>query len=205
MIVNIVFLITVVLSSIFPVKLTSFKDPAFVTYIFLSIAIMAMYPIIFSNVNTMSEVAIKREVEMQNKLLLAQIEAGSIQLEADSHARHDRRHHNLVMLEFANNNDIESVREYLSNLVENESVLCNEKRYCENIMVNTILTVYTRRAKEQDIQVNVSACVSRNLNVAPQDLVTVIANLFENAINAAEMVKNRQRYVNVSIKDNEKR
>lgn len=204
-IVNVVFLLTVVFSSIFPVMLTSFKDPAFGTYLFLSIAIMAMYPIIFSNINSMSEVAIKREVEMQNQLLLAQIESESRQLEADSHARHDRRHHNLVMLEFVNNNDIESMREYLGNLVKSESALSDEIRYCENITVNTILTVYARRAKENDIAVNVSANVSRNLNVAPQDLVIVVANIFENAINAAEKLKNQKRYVDVSIKDDTKR
>ena len=71
--------------------------------------------------------------------------------------------------------------------------------------MNAILTTYARRAKESDIEVNISATVSRSINVAPQDLVIVIANIFENAINAAEKVKNQKSYVNVSIKDNEKR
>ena len=55
------------------------------------------------------------------------------------------------MLEFANNNDIESVREYLRTLVKNEGEVWGEVRYCENMTVNTVLTVYIKRANESEI------------------------------------------------------
>jgi len=203
--VNIVFLITVILSSVFPVKLMNFDDPAVITFIFLSLSIMAVYPVIFSNINSLSEAAAKRETERQNKLLLAQIEAETAQLAADSQARHDRRHHNLVMLEFANNNDIESVREYLRNLVESESEVFGEARHCENMTVNTVLTVYERHARENGISVKISANASRDLAVSSQDLVIVIANLFENAIHAAEKLKNKENRVDITIKESVRR
>ena len=203
--VNIVFIITIILSSVFPVRLTSFSDPAVITFLFMSVSIMAVYPVIFSNINSMSEVAAKRETERQNKLLLAQIEAETAQLAADSQARHDRRHHNLVMLEFANNNDIESVREYLRNLVESESEVFGEARHCENMTVNTVLTVYERHARENGISVKISANASRDLAISSQDLVIVIANLFENAIHAAEKLKNKENRVDISIKESVRR
>ena len=203
--VNIVFLITVILSSVFPVRLTSFRDPAVFTFVFLSVSIMAGYPVIFSNINSLSEAAAKRETERQNKLLLAQIEAETAQLTADSQARHDRRHHNLVMLEFANNNDIESVREYLRKLVDNESQVWGEKRYCDHMTVNTVLAVYCRRAEESGINVSISASVSRELDVLPQDLVIVIANLFENAINAVGKLTIDRKYIEISIKERAQR
>ena len=203
--VNIVFIITIILSSVFPVRLTTFRDPAVITFIFLSVSIMAVYPVIFSNINSMSAAATKREVIRQNNLLLAQIEAENKQLAADSQARHDRRHHNLVMLEFANNNDIESVRAYLSNLVESESEVWGEVRYCENMTVNTVLTVYERRAKENGISVKVSATASRDLDVSPQDLVIVIANLFENAIHAAEKLKGNNKSIDIYMKESAQR
>ena len=203
--VNIVFIIAIILSSVFPVRLTSFGDPAVITFIFLSVSIMAVYPVIFSSINSLSEAAAKRETERQNKLLLAQIEAETAQLAADSQARHDRRHHNLVMLEFANNNDIESVREYLRNLVESESEVFGEARHCENMTVNTVLTVYERRAKENGIFVKISANASRDLAVSPQDLVIVIANLFENAIHAAEKQKSKENRIDISIKESVRR
>ena len=203
--VNVVFIITIILSSVFPIRLTSFRDAGFATFLFLSISIMAVYPVIFSSINHMSEAAEKREVETQNKLLVAQIEAETAQLAADSQSRHDRRHHNLVLLEFANNNDIESVREYLRGLVDSDSEVWSEARYCENMTVNTVLTVYERRAAENGISVNISAKASRDISISPQDLVIVIANLFENAINATLKLKNEDRRINIYIKDSAQR
>ena len=203
--VNVVFIITVMLSSAFPVRLTGFSDPRFSTFLFLSISIMAAYPVIFSSVNHMAEAAEKREVETQNQLLLAQIDAESAQLAADSQARHDRRHHNLVMLEFANNNDIESVREYLASLVDRDSEVWGDVRHCENMTVNTVLGVYERRAKENGISVNISAKASRDLPILPQDLVIVIANLFENAIHAASKLKVKDKCIDIHIKESTQR
>ena len=203
--VNIVFLITVILSSVFPVRLTTFNDPAVITFIFLSVSIMAVYPVIFSNINSLSEAAMKRAVETQNELLLAQIEAETAQLAADSHERHDRRHHNLIMLEYANNGDLESVKEYLSNLVESDNEVWGEVRYCENMTMNTVLAVYERRAKENGIAVKISAEGSRDLNVLPQDLVIVIANLFENAINATAKLKKNDKRKDILIKERSQR
>ena len=203
--VNVIFLITVILSSVFPVRLTSFTEPAFITFVFLSISIMAVYPVIFSSIKHMSEAAEKRAVETQNKLLIAQIEAETAQLAADSQSRHDRRHHNSVMLEFANNNDIESVREYLKSLVESDNEVWGEVRHCDNTTINTVLTVYERRAKENGISVKISAKASRDLEVSPQDLVIVIANLFENAIHALEKHKSKKKLIDILIKSNAQR
>ena len=198
--VNVIFLITVILSSVFPVRLTSFTEPAFITFVFLSISIMAVYPVIFSSIKHMSEAAEKRAVETQNKLLIAQIEAETAQLAADSQSRHDRRHHNSVMLEFANNNDIESVREYLKSLVESDNEVWGEVRHCDNTTINTVLTVYERRARESGISVKISAKASRDLEVSPQDLVIVIANLFENAIHATQKHKGQKKLIDIIIK-----
>ena len=203
--VNIVFMITIILSSVFPVRLVSFGDPAVITFAFISVSIMSVYPVIFSSINSLSEAATKREVEAQNKMLIAQIEAENAQLAADSQARHDRRHHNLVMLEFANNNDIERVREYLKSLVESENEVWGEVRYCENMTINTVLTVYERRAKENGISVQISANASRDLDVSPQDLVIVIANLFENAIHATAKHKGKKKLIDISIKGSAQR
>ena len=203
--VNVFFVIMVIFSSVFPIRLTSFGDPAAITFIFLSVCILAVYPVIFSSINSMAEVATKREVERQNKILLAQLEKENMQLAADSRARHDRRHHNLVMLEFANNNDIESIREYLRNLVESENEAFGDIRYCENKTVNTILTVYERRARENGISVKISVNASRELDILPQDLVIVIANIFENAIHAAAKLKGTNKYIDISIKESAQR
>lgn len=203
--VNTVFIITIILSSVFPVRLTSFNDPAVITFVFLSISIMAVYPVIISSINHMSEAAEKREVETQNKLLVAQIEAESAQLAADSKSRHDRRHHNLVMLGLAKSGDLETLTKHLTNLVDDDNKVWGETRYCENNTVNMILTMYKRRASQNGISVKISAKASGSLAVPPQDLVVVIANLFENAINEVANLKSKEGYIDIQIKDSPER
>ena len=203
--VNLVFILTVVLSSVFPEKLGSFYDPGFVTFVFISVSIMAVYPVIFSNINSMSEASMKREVEAQNAMLLSQIEAENALLAADSQSRHDRRHHNLVLLELARNDDVEGVKEYLQNLVNGEAEVWGSGRYCDNTTVNTVITVYERRARQNGICVNVSAFVTNELELLPKDAVIVIANLFENAINATEKLKGGEKIINISIKEDTQR
>ena len=102
-------------------------------------------------------------------------------------------------------NDIESIKKYLSSLVERDSKVWGEVRYCDNLTVNTVLTVYERKAKENGISVNIKASANRDLSVAPQDLVIVIANIFENAINAVSRLKSREKYIDVTIKDSAQR
>lgn len=203
--VNIVFMINVILSSVFPIRLTNFNAPTVNTFIFISVSVIVVYPVIFKSINSLSEVATKRQVEIQNKLLLAQIEVENKQLALDSQARHDRRHHNLVMLEFVNKNDIESVRKYLRSLVESEITAFNEVSYCENMTINTILSVYERCAKQSNISVKISAKASKEMDILPQDLVIIIANLFENAINATEKIRNKDKTIDIYIKESTQR
>ena len=203
--VNVIFLVTIIFSSVFPIRLVSYKEPAFVTFILLCVSILVVYPVVFLCINSMSEASMKKEIEQQNQLLLAQIEMEKLQIEADSHLRHDRRHHNLVLYEFANRNDIESIKEYLSGLIENESHLINEKKYCDNRTINTVLSVYEKRALEKGIAANVSVHAGSDLTVLPKDLVVIIANLFENAINETERLKNKDKWIDISIKESARR
>ena len=62
-----------------------------------------------------------------------------------------------------------------------------------------MLTVYERRARESGISVKISAKASQDLEVSPQDLVIVIANLFENAIHATQKNKNN-KVIDIIIK-----
>ena len=203
--VNVVFMITIILSSVFPIRLSSFRDPAFYPFLFLCISILAVHPVIISSINNMSEAAKKREVETQNKLLIAQIEAERAQLAADSKSRHDRRHHNLVMLGLAKNGDLETLTKHLKNLVDDDNKVWGETCYCENSTVNMILTMYKRRASQNGISAKISAKASDSLAVPPQDLVVVIANLFENAINATEKLKDQDKNIDIYIKDSPER
>jgi hypothetical protein len=100
---------------------------------------------------------------------------------------------------------LSGIRKYLKNIVESENMAWSEVRHCENRTVNTVLTVYERRAKENGISVKISANASHDLEVLPQDLVIIIANLFENAIHAAEKLESKDKYIEISIKESVQR
>jgi len=203
--VNIIFVITIVATSVFPVKIASFYVPEFIPFLFLSISIFAVYPVIFSNIKNMTEVATKRETEQQNKLLLLQIEKEKLQMTHEYMAIHDRRHHNLVLLKLANNNDIESVKEYLKTLVEKDSANFGESNYCQNTAINTVLSVYEKKANDAGITVKIAARAGQNIPVSPQDLVIVIANIFENAINATKKLKSKDKVIDIDIREKQTR
>ena len=67
------------------------------------------------------------------------------------------------------------------------------------------LTVYERHAKENGISVKISAKANRDLPISPQDLVIIIANLFENAIHAATKLKSKEKHIDIYIKDSAQR
>ena len=203
--VNCIFVITIVATSVFPVKITSIYMPEFVPFLFLSISIFAVYPVIFSNIKNMTEVAMKRETEQQNELLLLQIEKENLQMAQERRIRHDRRHHNRVLLEFANKNDIETVKDYLKTLVDDDSDSLREISCCKNPTINTVLSVYEKKAKEAGIKVKIAARAGHDIPVSPKDLVIVIANLFENAINATKKIKSGEKLIDIDIREKENR
>jgi hypothetical protein len=203
--VNCIFVITIVATSVFPVKITSIYMPEFVPFLFLSISIFAVYPVIFSNIKNMTEVAVKRETEQQNELLLLQIEKENLQMAQERRIRHDRRHHNRVLLEFANKNDIETVKDYLKTLVDDDSDNLSEISGCKNPTINTVLSVYEKKAKEAGIKVKIAARAGHDIPVSPKDLVIVIANLFENAINATKKIKTGEKLIDIDIREKENR
>lgn len=109
------------------------------------------------------------------------------------------------MLEFINNNNIDSVRKYLNNLVESEAEIAAGMRYCANMTINTVLTAYERKARASGIAVSISSSAGQKLDISPQDLVIVIANLFENAINATAKLKTKEKFIDISIRENTQR
>jgi len=196
--VDIIFLMAVIASSVYPNRIQSLQDTAFLPYLFLSVAIIGVYPIVFSNIKNISENAIKKGVERQNKLLLAQIENEKMSIATSNRARHDIRHHNLVLMGFAKQDDMESIRKYLDNLIA-EDMETAEKRYCKNATVHTVLSVYGKQADRDGICVNISASAGENLAVSPQDIVAILANLFENAIHGA--AKEEDPFIRIDIRE----
>ena len=125
-----------------------------------------------------------RMVQWQLSAMTERIESVSAMEDQLRRARHDLRHHNRTLAAYARQGDTEGLLHYLEqqDAYERESVM---QRFCENETLNNILRVYGRMAAQRSVRTEVLAQAPAALPVRDPDLVAIVANLYENAINGA--------------------
>ncbi len=120
-------------------------------------------------------------IQMNHRLLERQIEILEESAESGRQIRHDVRHHNAVIAEYARRGQKEELLQYLEEY-DRETDLGVEENICANAAVNNIIAAYTRKARSEHIKVTLDIELGRKLMIANIDLVAIIANAYENAI-----------------------
>lgn len=123
----------------------------------------------------------KELLETNERLIYRQLELMNESKEELARIRHDARHHCLLIEEYIRNGMHDKLLTYVKQFrkdIESQKTEC----VCGNETINSILSVYARRAAEKKIQVTMHAKVAGDIAVRDIDLVAVIANIFENAI-----------------------
>ena len=173
------------------------KTDIIVTYIlvgFLCIALIITVLDIYNRSVQDKFIALERHYSVQTELLQSQMESSDY----IKRMRHDMRHHNAVIAEFARKGDMEGLLSYLDSRNE-EDEKYSAKIYCMNAVVNNIITVYCRNAGRKGVEMLVSAEVPADVSVEETDLTAILANLLENAINAAEASGEEKKEVDLRI------
>ncbi|MEY8319998.1 GHKL domain-containing protein [Lachnospiraceae bacterium 46-61] len=99
--------------------------------------------------------------------------------------RHDSRHHNLIIAEYAKKGDIDGLLQYLSE--QEQEIESNAfKLYCENRTINSIFTVYAEKAEMAGITISVDAKVGNDINIRDIDLTAILGNMLDNAIHGCQ-------------------
>lgn len=129
-------------------------------------------------------------MKMNQRLLERNMELLEESAESGKRIRHDVRHHNTVIAEYARRGQNGELLQYLKEYTRKTDSGISEK-ICANTAVNNILSAYTRKAKRQQIQVTLDVELNRKLSIPNIDLVTILANAYENAIFACMEVKNQ--------------
>lgn len=112
--------------------------------------------------------------------------------------RHDMRHYSnmidalLAQEEYA---EIRKITAYI-NEVSDEN---KPEKYCENIIVNSILSEMMKKADTLAVDVRLDATVPRKLPVNDYEFAAVTANLLENAINCVKDLKQKAKTVEVKL------
>ena len=160
-------------------------------FVLIMILMPAMYLIIFkvlfNQQRLVDEQEKKRNIEIQTQLLQNELEIDQKYLRQAQRTQHDYRHHNMMILQFAQSNDVKSIIDYIDDLDDCE--LYSDIRYCDNICVDNILRFYIGNAQSAGITVKYDVDIDESTNIQDVDLVAILANVLENAIHAAEAVE----------------
>lgn len=73
------------------------------------------------------------------------------------------------------------------------------KKYCENVVLDAVLSSYIGKAERKGIAVTVSVRFPDELPVSDAELATVFANAIENAINACGKLEPEKRYIDIKV------
>ncbi|MCM1284401.1 MAG: GHKL domain-containing protein [Roseburia sp.] len=137
------------------------------------------------------EKEIEREnqlIQMNHRLLERQLETLEEAAAEGRRIRHDIRHHNAVIAEYLRQGKRQELLQYLKEYDEEmESDI--PEMICANSAVNSILAAYTRKAQREQIQVKLEIEIGRDITIPSIDLVTILANAYENAIYGCMEVK----------------
>ena len=130
----------------------------------------------------------KQMMQINYRLLERQLEILEESVKSGRRIRHDARHHNAVIAEYARRGQREELLQYLKEY-EEEIAQGAPEIICTNTAVNNILAAYTRKAKSEGIEVTLDVEIGKNLMFSSLDLVAILANAYENAIYACMEVK----------------
>lgn len=112
--------------------------------------------------------------------------------------RHDMRHYSTVINSLLDQKEYEEIRNiagHINEVVEENKVY----RYCENLVINTILLKITEQTHFFDIAFHLDVRIPKQIPVNDYEFAMVIANLLENAIFGVKDLKPADKYIKAKI------
>lgn len=112
--------------------------------------------------------------------------------------RHDMRHYSMMidsLLDQGEYDEIRNIAEHINEVVDENKVV----RYCENLIVNTILLKMSEQAQSFGIVLHPDILIPRQIPVSEYEFALVLANLLENAVYNVKDLEPEKRYVNMKI------
>lgn len=108
------------------------------------------------------------------------------------------RHYSMMinsLLDQGEYEEIRSIAGHINEVVDENKVV----RYCENLVVNTILLQIAVQARSLEVLLHTDILISRQLPVNEYEFSMVLANLLENAVISVSDLEPAKKYVNAKI------
>lgn len=114
--------------------------------------------------------------------------------------RHDMRHHFSYLQALADSNDIEKIKAYIQSIQADIDTI-TPKKYCQNELINLVLSTYDAKAEKRNISLNVQSAVPRDLPIADTRLCAILSNALENALLATEKETKKSIQVRLAVRN----
>lgn len=124
-----------------------------------------------------------KQMELHEKYLRAQVNSYEQMEQSARQTRHDFRHHNMIVAEYAREKDYQAILTYLQEYEAREGEKYSVD-FCSNHVVNNLLVAYVNRARQEGVDVSADIRLGETTEISDYDLVTIFANILENAVNA---------------------
>lgn len=131
-------------------------------------------------------------MRLNQRLLERNMELLEESAESGRRIRHDARHHNTVIAEYARRGQNEELLQYLREY-QKETENDAPEAICANTAVNNLLSAYTDKARKAQIRVKLDVELGREPVIPNIDLITILANAYENAIYGCMEVQKQTR------------
>lgn len=120
-----------------------------------------------------------------------------------SHARHDLFNSISILEEYAASikNNSEELTRMLdgAHRIVDKSRSLNSIEYCNNPVINILLAIKDKNAKERNIIPNFNISIPDDMNIQIYDLVCLLSNIIDNAIEATEKIDSEVKEITMTI------
>lgn len=170
-----------------------------IVFLLTMVAFCITYIAIFNSMKNIEELSREKQKSLHTELLQAQVDAQAMEAEQVRQNRHDMRFHYQALMTLAKTGENNKIIDYLQ--LQSESLeAMTTGRFCENETINNVLKVFYQKAESQNITMEIRAAAKPDLSVPSPALVTVVANILENALHGAAESKAKSPSISVSIK-----
>ena len=172
---------------------------AIMVFMLTLLAYCITYVVLFASMKSMEILSQEKQKSLHSELLQAQVDAQANEAALVRQNRHDMRFHYQTLLSMANAGELDNIIAYVKQQSESIETMTTG-RFCENETINNILRVYYEKAVQSQIQITIRAAVKPQINVPSPALVTIVANILENALHGTQESKVMDPSISVSIK-----
>lgn len=190
--------VVVTLIPIFPEQNFA-NHPVFCTAIMLLVE-GAFFLYLYTLYRSIFQISFLSKQESRTKLLTQEIESYKSYLDSARQARHDIRHHDMVVLNLLNEGAVKEATDYLrshADEIYGTALTC----YSEDATTNATLRIYERQAKKAGVAFSATAHMPEELPLDKAELGALLGNALENALKAASSTENG--FISVSIHANQ--